>query len=81
MTMADRRGRLVSVLHTTLGGKASAILLERLTERFSGCPDDEKELKERIDKTRMAVRMFVSEELGDEVHRRLLAEAGLPTTP
>jgi len=79
MQDTGRTEYLALVLRQILEGKASGVLLKRLVERLSGCPDNEAELKQRIDKTRVAVRMFVSEDLAEEVYRRLLTEAGIQT--
>ena len=69
--------RMKSILREVLQGHASRLLLERLEVRLQGMNDDPADRRECIDAIRTAVRMFVDEGLADEVHARLMAEAGL----
>ena len=75
-TLLDSKANCKSVLKKFLQERASSLLLERLLDRIERV-EDEAQLHKSIADIRVAVRMFVDEELGDEVASELTKAAKL----
>ncbi|RLB57829.1 MAG: hypothetical protein DRI34_06715 [Deltaproteobacteria bacterium] len=61
------------ILLENLRGKASALLLERLQKRLESCPPEDAEIRKCFRNIAVSVTMFVDEELGRELEKKLLA--------
>ncbi len=66
-----RKEHMSAILATELATRASPMLLSRLQQRIGDSTDDPGELRKAVEKIRLAVKMFVDEELAESLARRL----------
>lgn len=71
MTLGGWNDRALAILERRLAGEASSLLLERLRQALAGLPSGADAERSFIRRVRATLRLFISEELAEDVCREL----------
>lgn len=71
MGSVKNKQQLILTVERDLRGRASAILLDQMVRIISNAGDDPQELEEALQKVRTGVKLFVDEQLSDQLYQDL----------
>ena len=74
---AEKVEKLKRIMKARLADRASVMLVDRMAEQLDRVIKDSWDLKACLEGIRVALRLFVGEDLAESIHRELMTVAGM----